>query len=143
MSVLPGEPEAGWPAPPVAQGPARSPSATEHEKKQKLETDAMFRLEHGEADRGTLRKAVPTLSHLQEAQSAWKDDFALNSLLRRRFRVSAPRPGTTLIPASWHRQAFCPLSLGLPIRHVAPAPGKNGPAVSRFAEWRPAPHTRS
>lgn len=59
---------------------------TEHEKKQKLETDAMFRLEHGEADRGTLRKAVPTLSHLQEAQSAWKDDFALNSLLRRRFR---------------------------------------------------------
>nr|XP_014717198.2 coiled-coil domain-containing protein 130 [Equus asinus]XP_044608944.1 coiled-coil domain-containing protein 130 [Equus asinus]XP_044608945.1 coiled-coil domain-containing protein 130 [Equus asinus]XP_044608946.1 coiled-coil domain-containing protein 130 [Equus asinus] len=59
---------------------------TEHEKKQKLETDAMFRLEHGEADRGMLHKAVPTLSHLQEAQSAWKDDFALNSLLRRRFR---------------------------------------------------------
>lgn len=59
---------------------------TEHEKKQKLETDAMFRLEHGEADRSTLRKALPTLSHLQEAQSAWKDDFALNSMLRRRFR---------------------------------------------------------
>ncbi|XP_014652385.1 PREDICTED: coiled-coil domain-containing protein 130 [Ceratotherium simum simum] len=60
--------------------------ATEHEKKQKLETDAMFRLEHGEADRGALRKALPTLSHIQEAQSAWKDDFALNSTLRRRFR---------------------------------------------------------
>lgn len=59
---------------------------TEHETKQKLETDAMFRLEHGEADRGTLRKALPTLSHIQEAQSAWKDDFALNSTLRRRFR---------------------------------------------------------
>ncbi|XP_023576015.1 coiled-coil domain-containing protein 130 [Octodon degus] len=59
---------------------------TEHEKKQKLETDAMFRLEHGEADRSLLRKAIPTLSHLQEAQSAWKDDFALNSMLRRRFR---------------------------------------------------------
>lgn len=59
---------------------------TEHEKKQKLETDAMFRLEHGEADRSTLRKALPTLSHIQEAQSAWKDDFALNSMLRRRFR---------------------------------------------------------
>ncbi|XP_053438487.1 probable splicing factor YJU2B [Nycticebus coucang] len=59
---------------------------TEHEKKQKLETDAMFRLEHGEADRGTLKKALPTLSHIQEAQSAWKDDFALNSMLRRRFR---------------------------------------------------------
>lgn len=59
---------------------------TEHEKKQKLETDAMFRLEHGEADRNTLRKALPTLSHIQEAQSAWKDDFALNSMLRKRFR---------------------------------------------------------
>lgn len=59
---------------------------TEHETKQKLEMDAMFRLEHGEADRGTLRKALPTLSHIQEAQSAWKDDFALNSTLRRRFR---------------------------------------------------------
>ncbi|XP_039108164.1 coiled-coil domain-containing protein 130 [Hyaena hyaena] len=59
---------------------------TEQEKKQKLETDAMFRLEHGEADRSTLRKALPTLSHIQEAQSAWKDDFALNSMLRKRFR---------------------------------------------------------
>lgn len=46
----------------------------------------MFRLEHGEADRSTLKKALPTLSHIQEAQSAWKDDFALNSMLRKRFR---------------------------------------------------------
>ncbi|KAM6216797.1 putative splicing factor YJU2B [Rhynchocyon petersi] len=59
---------------------------TEHEKKQKLETDAMFRLEHGEADRSMLNKALPTLSHIQEAQSAWKDDFALNSMLRKKFR---------------------------------------------------------
>ncbi|KAM5238030.1 putative splicing factor YJU2B [Ctenodactylus gundi] len=59
---------------------------TDHETKQKLETDAMFRLEHGEADRSTLKKALPTLSHIQEAQSAWKDDFALNSMLRRHFR---------------------------------------------------------
>lgn len=58
----------------------------EHEKKEKLETDAMFRLEHGEADRSTLKKALPTLSHIQEAQNAWKDDFALNSMLRRHFR---------------------------------------------------------
>ena len=57
--------------------------------------DAMFRLEHGEADRSTLKKALPTLSHIQEAQSAWKDDFALNSMLRKRFRVSgAPGPGS-------------------------------------------------
>ncbi|XP_016047749.1 probable splicing factor YJU2B [Erinaceus europaeus] len=60
--------------------------ATEHETKQKLETDAMFRLEHGEADRHSLHQALPSLSRLQEAQGAWKDDFALNSLLRKRFR---------------------------------------------------------
>ncbi|KAF1573269.1 hypothetical protein FQV11_0000658, partial [Eudyptes moseleyi] len=59
---------------------------TEREEKEKLETDAMFRLEHGVADRAALQRAVPTLAGLQEAQSAWKDDFALNSRLRRRFR---------------------------------------------------------
>lgn len=81
----------------------------EHEKKEKLETDAMFRLEHGEADRSTLKKALPTLSHIQEAQNAWKDDFALNSMLRRHFRVREA-PGETaadsdlcprILPASW------------------------------------------
>ncbi|KAM6233246.1 putative splicing factor YJU2B isoform 2-T2 [Porphyrio hochstetteri] len=59
---------------------------TEREEKEKLETDPMFRLEHGVADQAALRRAVPTLASLQEAQSAWKDDFALNSRLRRRFR---------------------------------------------------------
>ncbi|XP_065511135.1 probable splicing factor YJU2B [Caloenas nicobarica] len=59
---------------------------TASEEKERLETDAMFRLEHGEADRATLRRAGPTLAALQEAQNAWKDDFALNSRLRQRFR---------------------------------------------------------
>ncbi|XP_071656724.1 probable splicing factor YJU2B [Patagioenas fasciata] len=59
---------------------------TAPEEKERLETDAMFRLERGEADRAALRRAGPTLAALQEAQSAWKDDFALNSRLRRRFR---------------------------------------------------------
>uniref|UniRef100_A0A8C4JYH6 Probable splicing factor YJU2B n=1 Tax=Dromaius novaehollandiae TaxID=8790 RepID=A0A8C4JYH6_DRONO len=59
---------------------------TEREDKAKLETDAMYRLEHGVADRAALQRAVPTLASLQEAQSAWKDDFGLNSMLRRRFR---------------------------------------------------------
>ncbi|NWY08352.1 CC130 protein, partial [Nothoprocta ornata] len=59
---------------------------TASEAKERLETDAMFRLEHGVADRAVLRRAAPTLAGLREAQSAWKDDFALNSLLRRRFR---------------------------------------------------------
>ncbi|XP_075711605.1 putative splicing factor YJU2B [Rhinoderma darwinii] len=59
---------------------------TEHEEKQKLETDSMYRLEHGVADKEKLQKAAPSLSELQEAQSAWRDDFALNSLLRGKFR---------------------------------------------------------
>lgn len=59
---------------------------TEHEQKQKLETDSMYRLEHGAADKEKLKKAIPTLFELQEAQGAWKDDFALNSLLRTKFR---------------------------------------------------------
>ncbi|XP_062979133.1 probable splicing factor YJU2B [Elgaria multicarinata webbii] len=60
--------------------------ATAHEEKQKLETDAMYRLEHGSKDQSKLQRALPTLQNIQEAQSAWKDDFALNSLLRRKFR---------------------------------------------------------
>ena len=65
----------------------------------------MFRLEHGEADRSTLKKALPTLSHIQEAQSAWKDDFALNRMLRKRFRVSgAPGPGLGPQAVRHHQQ---------------------------------------
>ncbi|XP_077117956.1 putative splicing factor YJU2B isoform X2 [Ranitomeya variabilis] len=59
---------------------------TEHEAKQKLETDSMYRLEHGVKDKEKLQRAAPSLSELQEAQSAWRDDFALNSLLRSKFR---------------------------------------------------------
>ncbi|XP_041255465.1 coiled-coil domain-containing protein 130-like, partial [Onychostruthus taczanowskii] len=62
------------------------PSAPEQQ--QRLAADAMFRLEHGVSDRGVLERAAPALTRLQEAQSAWKDDFGLNSRLRRRFRVS-------------------------------------------------------
>ncbi|KAL8164516.1 UNVERIFIED_CONTAM: hypothetical protein K2H54_052710 [Gekko kuhli] len=60
--------------------------ATAHEEKQKLETDPMYRLEHGSKDQGKLQRAIPTLQNIQEAQSAWKDDFALNSRLRQKFR---------------------------------------------------------
>ncbi|XP_069834525.1 probable splicing factor YJU2B [Dendropsophus ebraccatus] len=59
---------------------------TEHEEKQKLETDSMYKLEHGVKDKEKLQRAAPSLSELQEAQSAWKDDFAINSLLRSKFR---------------------------------------------------------
>ncbi|GCB81631.1 hypothetical protein scyTo_0021865 [Scyliorhinus torazame] len=60
---------------------------TEHEEKKKLETDPMYKLEHGVGDQEKLKIAVPTLSNIQEMQSAWKDDFAINSMLRKKFRV--------------------------------------------------------
>lgn len=63
-------------------------SSTEHSEKEKLETDAMFKLDHGGKDKEKLRAAIPSLNELQEQQSGWKDDFQLNSALRRKFRVS-------------------------------------------------------
>nr|KAF6480803.1 hypothetical protein HJG59_010620 [Molossus molossus] len=107
---------------------------TEHEKKQKLETDAMFRLEHGEADRSTLKKALPTLSHIQEAQSAWKDDFALNSMLLRppslrshRCQSAPPRTGPHILKTALRRQ---------------PRPPRQGDLRDRMGAVRrgPGPH---
>ncbi|MGH0190809.1 UNVERIFIED_CONTAM: hypothetical protein FKN15_050997 [Acipenser sinensis] len=61
---------------------------TEHSEKEKLETDPMFKLEHGSQDRGKLQRSLPSLSHIQEKQEAWRDDFRLNSALRRKFRAA-------------------------------------------------------
>ncbi|XP_041641411.1 coiled-coil domain-containing protein 130 homolog [Cheilinus undulatus] len=60
---------------------------TERTEKEKLETDAMFKLDHGGKDKEKLRKALPSLSEIQDYQSSWKDDFQLNSSLRRKFRT--------------------------------------------------------
>lgn len=60
---------------------------SEREEKEKLETDAMFKLDHGGKDKEKLKKALPSLTEIQEHQSSWKDDFQLNSALRRKFRV--------------------------------------------------------
>ncbi|TRY97832.1 hypothetical protein DNTS_014964 [Danionella cerebrum] len=60
---------------------------TEHKEKEKLETDAMFKLDHGGKDKEKLRAAIPSLTELQDHQSGWKDDFQLNSALRRKFRT--------------------------------------------------------
>ncbi|XP_036421118.1 coiled-coil domain-containing protein 130 homolog [Colossoma macropomum] len=59
---------------------------TEHSEKEKLETDAMYKLDHGGKDKEKLRAAIPSLSELQDHQAGWKDDFQLNSALRRKFR---------------------------------------------------------
>ncbi|XP_068615918.1 probable splicing factor YJU2B [Brachionichthys hirsutus] len=60
---------------------------TERAEKEKLEMDAMFKLDHSGKDKEKLRKALPSLNELQEYQSGWKDDFQLNSSLRRTFRT--------------------------------------------------------
>ncbi|XP_027873013.1 putative splicing factor YJU2B [Xiphophorus couchianus] len=60
---------------------------TEREEKEKLETDAMYKLDHGGKDKEKLTKALPSLSEIQDYQAGWKDDFQLNSSLRRKFRV--------------------------------------------------------
>lgn len=65
---------------------------TERTEKEKLETDPMFKLDHGGKDKEKLRAALPSLSQIQEHQQGWKDDFQLNSSLRRKFRVTASKP---------------------------------------------------
>ncbi|KAM4611337.1 putative splicing factor YJU2B [Polymixia lowei] len=60
---------------------------TERAEKEKLETDAMFKLDHGGRDKEKLRKALPSLTEIQDHQAGWKDDFQLNSSLRRKFRT--------------------------------------------------------
>ncbi|XP_044047687.1 coiled-coil domain-containing protein 130 homolog [Siniperca chuatsi] len=60
---------------------------TERTEKEKLETDAMFKLDHGGKDKEKLKKALPSLSEIQDYQSSWKNDFQLNSTLRRKFRT--------------------------------------------------------
>lgn len=60
---------------------------TEHSEKEKLETDAMFKLDHGGKDREKLKRALPSLSEIQDLQAGWKDDFQLNSALRKKFRT--------------------------------------------------------
>ncbi|KAM3865317.1 putative splicing factor YJU2B [Diretmus argenteus] len=60
---------------------------TERSDKEKLETDAMFKLDHGGKDKEKLKKALPSLSEIQDHQAGWKDDFQLNSTLRRKFRT--------------------------------------------------------
>ncbi|XP_048145857.1 LOW QUALITY PROTEIN: probable splicing factor YJU2B [Corvus hawaiiensis] len=59
---------------------------TAPEQRERLAMDPMFRLEHGGDRPGSWSAPPPTLTRLQEAQDAWKDDFGLNSRLRRRFR---------------------------------------------------------
>lgn len=50
----------------------------------------MFKLDHEGKDKEKLKKALPSLTDMIDYQSRWKDDYQLNSALRRKFRVQHP-----------------------------------------------------
>eukprot|EP00050_Salpingoeca_kvevrii_P011668 m.17062 g.17062 ORF g.17062 m.17062 type:complete len:344 (-) comp3565_c0_seq1:30-1061(-) len=57
-------------------------------ERQRLETDAMYRIEHGAADRAKAKRAAPAIERLLDLKDRTsRDDYASNSLLRRNFRV--------------------------------------------------------
>ncbi|XP_063229657.1 coiled-coil domain-containing protein 130 homolog [Bacillus rossius redtenbacheri] len=53
----------------------------------RLFDDAMFKLEHGEGDKGQAKKVAPALGRLASLRdSIWRDDYAANCALRKKFR---------------------------------------------------------
>ena len=60
----------------------------DRETHKKIERDAMYRLEHGSDDKNKLKSAIPGIKQIQALQMDKKDDYLLNKLARRKFRVS-------------------------------------------------------
>ena len=58
---------------------------------QKLATDAMFKLEHGEKDALKSKNAAPIIDRLQDHRERWRDDYTTNRILRDQFRVSGDK----------------------------------------------------
>jgi hypothetical protein len=55
----------------------------------KLATDAMFKLEYeGKDVAKKSSKSAPDLTELEIQQSAWKDDYIINYVLRKNLRVN-------------------------------------------------------
>ena len=46
----------------------------------------MYKLEHNAEDKVKVNKLAPTLTRLEEIRDDWDDDFAVNQLLRKKFR---------------------------------------------------------
>lgn len=58
----------------------------------KLATDAMFKLEYdGKDEAKKSAKSTPDLTELEMHQSAWKDDYIINYVLRKDLRVKNQR----------------------------------------------------
>ena len=60
----------------------------DRETHKKIEQDAMYRLEHGSDDKNKLKSAIPGIKQIQALQMDKKNDYLLNKLARRKFRVS-------------------------------------------------------
>lgn len=59
-----------------------------NEEMKKLATDAMFKLEYDGKDVAKKSdKSTPDLTELEMHQSAWKDDYIINYVLRKNLRV--------------------------------------------------------
>ncbi|VDP85923.1 unnamed protein product, partial [Echinostoma caproni] len=58
----------------------------------KLALDAMYHLEHDEKDKTKASSVAPAIHQLEVDRQTLKDDFLLNQLARKRFRVSQFRP---------------------------------------------------
>ncbi|KAL5970504.1 hypothetical protein TSMEX_001799 [Taenia solium] len=56
-------------------------------ERQKLSLDAMYQVEHGVKDKEKAAFSTPALSDLESDRGSFKDDFALNYLARKQFRV--------------------------------------------------------
>lgn len=62
-------------------------ATSDEETKERLETDPIFRLEHGIQDKRTAEDDVPILTRLQQLNdSQWSDPYTRSQELRRKFR---------------------------------------------------------
>lgn len=61
--------------------------ATESMMKEKLATDVMFKLDHAEKDKEKPKKALSSLTMIQQYQLPHRDDFLLNSTVREKLRT--------------------------------------------------------
>lgn len=59
----------------------------DRESQKKLATDSMYKLEHGTDDVNRSKAAIPGIAQIVELQAMHKDDYLLNQLARKRFRV--------------------------------------------------------
>lgn len=59
----------------------------DRDNQKKLVLDSMYKLEHSSNDLDKGKTAAPRLAQIMEIKSSQKDDFSLNQLARKKFRV--------------------------------------------------------